>query len=62
MTSSDLRRRVQIQEPTIVEETNAVIGHEGGVLNCPASGVELRIPKGAIPPGETHEVYVKVCG
>ncbi|VDO46729.1 unnamed protein product [Haemonchus placei] len=52
---------VQIQDPTIVEETNAVIGHEGGVLNCPASGVELRIPKGAIPPGESHEIYVKVC-
>ncbi|PIO77020.1 ZU5 domain protein [Teladorsagia circumcincta] len=51
----------RIQDPTIVEETNAVIGHEGGVLNCPASGVELRIPKGAIPPGETHEIYVKVC-
>ncbi|XGW27662.1 hypothetical protein V3C99_007899 [Haemonchus contortus] len=50
-----------IQDPTIVEETNAVIGHEGGVLNCPASGVELRIPKGAIPPGESHEIYVKVC-
>ncbi|WKX92855.1 hypothetical protein Q1695_010692 [Nippostrongylus brasiliensis] len=55
MTMSD------IQEPTIVEETNAVIGHEGGVLNCPASGVELRVPKGAIPSGESHEIYVKVC-
>ncbi|KAK6730672.1 hypothetical protein RB195_007256 [Necator americanus] len=50
-----------VEEPTIVEETNAVIGNDGGVLNCPASGVELRIPKGAIPPGETHEIYVKVC-
>ncbi|KJH48283.1 PDZ/DHR/GLGF domain protein [Dictyocaulus viviparus] len=49
------------QEPTIVEETNAIIGSEGGVLNCPTSGVELRIPKGAIPSGETHDIYVKVC-
>ncbi|RCN35506.1 PDZ/DHR/GLGF domain protein [Ancylostoma caninum] len=49
------------EEPTIVEETNAVVGSEGGVLNCPVSGVELRIPKGAIPPGEKHEIYVKVC-
>ncbi|KAJ1349109.1 ZU5 domain [Parelaphostrongylus tenuis] len=55
MTTSD------IQEPTIVEETSAVLGSEGGVLNCPVSGVELRIPKGAIPDGETHEIYVKVC-
>ncbi|VDM76185.1 unnamed protein product [Strongylus vulgaris] len=46
-------------EPMIVEETNAMIGSEGGVLNCPASGVELRIPKGAIPAGEKHEIYVK---
>lgn len=30
------------------------------MLNCPVSGVELRIPKGAIPPGEKHEIYVKV--
>ncbi|EYC15674.1 hypothetical protein Y032_0036g3290 [Ancylostoma ceylanicum] len=49
------------EEPMIVEETNAVVGSEGGVLNCPVSGVELRIPKGAIPPGEKHEIYVKVC-
>ncbi|CAJ0594540.1 unnamed protein product [Cylicocyclus nassatus] len=49
------------EEPTIVEETNAMIGSEGGVLNCPVSGVELRIPKGAIPAGEKHEIYVKVC-
>uniref|UniRef100_A0A1I7XGY9 PDZ domain-containing protein n=1 Tax=Heterorhabditis bacteriophora TaxID=37862 RepID=A0A1I7XGY9_HETBA len=34
---------------------------EGAVLNCPVSGVELRIPKGAIPEGEMHEIYVKVC-
>uniref|UniRef100_A0A158P6K2 PDZ domain-containing protein n=1 Tax=Angiostrongylus cantonensis TaxID=6313 RepID=A0A158P6K2_ANGCA len=53
--------RATIQEPTIVEETNAVVDSEGGVLSCPVSGVELRIPKGAIPAGETHEIYVKVC-
>ncbi|VDM55097.1 unnamed protein product [Angiostrongylus costaricensis] len=55
MTTSD------IQEPTIVEETSAVVDSEGGVLSCPVSGVELRIPKGAIPAGETHEIYVKAC-
>ncbi|RCN26643.1 ZU5 domain protein, partial [Ancylostoma caninum] len=60
-SSFALQDFVCLQEPTIVEETNAVVGSEGGVLNCPVSGVELRIPKGAIPPGEKHEIYVKVC-
>lgn len=34
--------------------------HEGAVLSCPQSKVQLRIPKGAIVEGEQHEIYVKV--
>lgn len=49
------------EEPTVVEETSALISSDGGVLRCPVSKVELRIPKGAIPDGEKHEIYVKVC-
>ncbi|PAV56690.1 hypothetical protein WR25_24111 [Diploscapter pachys] len=48
-------------EPNVVEETSAIVTHEGAVLSCPQSKVQLRIPKGAIVEGEQHEIYVKVC-
>lgn len=48
------------EEPVVVEETSALVGAEGAVLRCPVSKVELRIPKGALPDGEKHEIYVKV--
>lgn len=48
------------QEPNVVEETSAIVTHEGAVLSCPQSKVQLRIPKGAIVEGEQHEIYVKV--
>lgn len=49
------------EEPTVVEESTALIGTQGGVIRCDRSNVELRIPPGAIPDGEEHEIYVKVC-
>ncbi|CAI4226800.1 unnamed protein product [Auanema sp. JU1783] len=49
------------QEPTVVEETSGFIGSEGGVLSCPNSNVELRIPPGALLDGQKKEIYVKVC-
>lgn len=49
------------EEPIVVEESSSTIGSDGGILRCENSQVELRIPPGAIPAGETHEIYVKVC-
>ncbi|KAF1769685.1 hypothetical protein GCK72_001502 [Caenorhabditis remanei] len=49
------------EEPTVVEESTALIGSKGGVIRCEKSNVELRIPPGAINDGEEHEIYVKVC-
>ncbi|EGT32441.1 CBN-ZOO-1 protein [Caenorhabditis brenneri] len=49
------------EEPTVVEESTALIGSKGGVIRCEKSNVELRIPPGAIIDGEEHEIYVKVC-
>ncbi|ULU14377.1 hypothetical protein L3Y34_016709 [Caenorhabditis briggsae] len=49
------------EEPTVVEESTALVGSQGGVIRCEKSNVELRIPPGAIADGEEHEIYVKVC-
>eukprot|EP00081_Caenorhabditis_elegans_P000473 NP_001021686.1 ZO-1 (Zonula Occludens tight junctional protein) Ortholog [Caenorhabditis elegans] len=49
------------EEPTVVEESTALIGSLGGVIRCEKSNVELRIPAGAITEGQEHEIYVKVC-
>lgn len=49
------------EEPTVVEESTALVGSQGGVIRCEHSNVELRIPPGAIRDGEQHEIYVKVC-
>lgn len=49
------------KDPVVLEQISAVVGSEGGVLHCPVSKVELRIPAGAIPEGKKHEIYVKVC-
>uniref|UniRef100_A0A1I7USX2 DNA-directed RNA polymerase n=1 Tax=Caenorhabditis tropicalis TaxID=1561998 RepID=A0A1I7USX2_9PELO len=54
-------RKSEEEEPTVVEESTALIGTQGGVIRCEKSNVELRIPPGAIADGEEHEIYVKVC-
>lgn len=33
----------------------------GGTLSSPETGVSIKIPSGAIPPGVRQEVYFKVC-
>ncbi|CAD6184962.1 unnamed protein product [Caenorhabditis auriculariae] len=55
------KENVEDEEPIVVEESTALVGSEGAVLKCVQSQVELRIPPGAIPDGEKHEIYVKVC-
>ncbi|CAJ0944548.1 unnamed protein product, partial [Mesorhabditis belari] len=49
------------EEPIVVEEASQMVGAEGGVVCCPGSRVELRIPPGALPLGQKHEIYVRVC-
>ncbi|CAJ0567315.1 unnamed protein product, partial [Mesorhabditis spiculigera] len=49
------------EEPVVVEEASCMVGAEGGVVTCPGSRVELRIPAGALPIGQKHEIYVRVC-
>ncbi|CAI5439527.1 unnamed protein product [Caenorhabditis angaria] len=49
------------EEPIVVEEATAIIDFAGGIIRCPNSNVELRIPEGAVKKGEKHEIYVKVC-
>ncbi|KAM3175509.1 hypothetical protein ACTXT7_008373 [Hymenolepis weldensis] len=41
--------------------TWANIGSVGGVVHLPESGINLRIPPGAIPAGVSREVYLAAC-
>lgn len=35
-------------------------GYNGGVMQCPGSSVQLIIPRGAVPMGETYTIHAKI--
>lgn len=45
----------------VIAKAEGVFGSEGGTLTSKETGVTIIIPPGAIPEGETHEIYFKVC-
>uniref|UniRef100_A0AC34QSL8 ZU5 domain-containing protein n=1 Tax=Panagrolaimus sp. JU765 TaxID=591449 RepID=A0AC34QSL8_9BILA len=45
----------------VKEHVSGVVDWTGGVLTCPESGVELRVPENAIPFGTEQLMYVEVC-
>lgn len=45
----------------VIAKAEGVFGSEGGALTSRETGVTVIIPPGAIPEGERHDIYFKVC-